>query len=76
MLLAAWDDLFKASKELLEDDYNQGQQLAAKVTSRALDSRTVSALPEEFINVAISSVVQTGGASRGGLIKAHSDHCS
>ena len=35
-------DLFKYSKELLEDDFNAGQQLVIKSKSKSDDGTTVS----------------------------------
>ena len=37
-----WTDLFKYNKELLEDDYNQGQGVVIKTKSKASDNVTVS----------------------------------
>jgi hypothetical protein len=40
--LENWTDLFKYNKELLEDDYNQGQGVVIKTKSKASDNVTVS----------------------------------
>ena len=40
--LENWGDLFKYNKELLEDDYNQGQGVVIKTKSKATDNVTVS----------------------------------
>ena len=45
--LENWGDLFKYNKELLEDDYNQGQGVVLKTKSKATDNVTVS-LRERF----------------------------
>lgn len=39
--LENWGDLFKYSKELLEDDYNHGQGLVVKTKSRSEEGSTV-----------------------------------
>ena len=41
MKLENWGDLFKYSKELLDDDYNPSQQLVVKTKNRAEDGDTV-----------------------------------
>lgn len=40
--LENWGDLFKYSKELLEDDFNRDQAVVIKTKSRSLDGSTVS----------------------------------
>jgi hypothetical protein len=40
--LENFGDLFKYSKTLLEDDYNAGQQLVIKTSSKSEDGTTVS----------------------------------
>ena len=40
MKLENWGDLFKYSKELLDDDYNHGQSLVVKTKSKATDNIT------------------------------------
>lgn len=42
--LENWGDLFKYNKELLDDDYNHGQAIVAKVKSVGDDGVTVSYL--------------------------------
>lgn len=42
--LENWGDLFKYSKELLDDDYNHGQQLVVKAKNKSSDDVTVSLL--------------------------------
>lgn len=44
MKLENFGDLFKYSKELLDDDYNHGQALVVKTKSRATDNVTVSSI--------------------------------
>ncbi len=41
MKLENWGDLFKYSKELLDDDYNHGQALVVKTKSKSDDGVTV-----------------------------------
>lgn len=40
--LETWGDLFKYNKELLDDDYNPGQQIVVKAKCKAEDGVTVS----------------------------------
>ena len=40
--LENFGDLFKYSKELLDDDFNAGQQLVMKTKSRSEDGTSVS----------------------------------
>lgn len=40
--LENWGDLFKYSKELLDDDYNQGQAIVFKTKSKSEDGTAVS----------------------------------
>ena len=40
--LENWGDLFKYSKELLDDDYNHGQALVAKTKLRADDGSVIT----------------------------------
>lgn len=40
--LENYADLFKYSKELLDDDYNPGQQFVVKTKSKSLDGVSVS----------------------------------
>lgn len=42
--LENWGDLFKYGKELLEDDYNQGQSIVLKTKSKSTDGTAVSFL--------------------------------
>ncbi len=42
MKLENWLDLFKVSKELLDDDYNPGQALVAKTKSKSEEGASVS----------------------------------
>ena len=42
--LENWGDLFKFNKELLEDDYNHGQQIVIKCKAKAEDGVTVRIL--------------------------------
>lgn len=42
--LENFGDLFKYSKELLEDDYNHGQSLVLKTKNKGQDGTSVSAL--------------------------------
>lgn len=42
--LESWADLFKFNKELLDDDYNPGQALVAKLKNKSNDGTTVSFL--------------------------------
>lgn len=42
MKLENWGDLFKHSKELLDDDYNHGQRLVVKTKQRSDDNIFVS----------------------------------
>jgi hypothetical protein len=46
--LENWGDLFKYSKELLDDDYNHGQQLVVKTKNKSSDDVTVSMLQLRF----------------------------
>lgn len=41
MKLENWGDLFKYSKELLDDDYNHGQALVVKTKSKGDDGVSV-----------------------------------
>jgi len=43
MKVESFADLFKYSKELLDDDYNQGQAFVFKTKTRGSDNVTVSA---------------------------------
>lgn len=40
--LENWGDLFKYSKELLDDDYNHGQALVIKSKNKSADASSVS----------------------------------
>lgn len=40
--LENWVDLFKYSKELLDDDFNHGQQLVVKAKAKADEGQHVS----------------------------------
>ena len=42
MKLENWGDLFKYSKELLDDDFNHGQQLVLKTKNKGADNTSVS----------------------------------
>lgn len=42
MKLENWGDMFKFSKELLDDDYNHDQALVVKTKSKGSDNITVS----------------------------------
>lgn len=46
--LENWGDLFKYSKELLDDDYNHGQSIVVKTKNRADDGITVSSLANYY----------------------------
>ena len=41
MLLGNWDDLFKYSKDLLDEDFQKGHQISAKISTTATDGLTV-----------------------------------
>ena len=42
--LETYPDLFKYAKELLDDDYNHGQQLVIKTKNRSVEGNSVSIL--------------------------------
>ena len=47
--LENWGDLFKYSKELLEDDFNKDQAVVIKTKSKSLDGSTVRLYSEEIL---------------------------
>ena len=51
--LENWGDLFKYSKELLDDDYNPGQQLVIKTKNKSSDDVTVRILLSGFLHMLI-----------------------
>ncbi len=56
--LENWGDLFKYSKELLDDDYNHGQALVVKTKSRGDDNLTVRNLNFGVIPFSYSILIQ------------------
>jgi len=40
--LENWGDLYKYTKELMDDEFNHGQALVVKTKSKAADNTTVS----------------------------------
>lgn len=60
MKLENYSDLFKYSKELLDDDYNHGQSLVLKTKSKAADNVTVSSKPIQRCSQTIPNVEMKG----------------
>ena len=42
--LENWGDLYKYTKELMDDEFNHGQALVVKTKSKAADNTTVSSI--------------------------------